>query len=148
MLIHSHSEIIELYNSETKLVPVRINLAGEQASSISAAQDATDVFLQTASNGPVQEVPITDLPSASAGEITGTINPSTITSTAVTFSTAAASGAGYSAGDIIATFLDAGKCFFFDYQHSGTFAYISRCPGVVTESGATKLSCHCFCWQQ
>lgn len=133
MLIHSPSEIIELYNSDTHLVPVRINLGAELASSISAAHDATDLFLQTASNGPVQEVPITDVPSASAGGITGTINPSTITSTAVTFSTATASGAGYSAGDIIATFLDAGECFFFHYQHSGTFTYVFRCPSVDTE---------------
>ena len=87
---------------------MRINLAADQASSISAAQEATDLFLQTASNGPAQEVPITVVPSASAGAVTGTINPSTITSTAVTFSTATASGAGYNAGDIIATFLDAG----------------------------------------
>lgn len=148
MLIHSPSEIIELYNSETKLVPARINLAAEQASPISAAQDVTDLFLQTASNGPVQEVPITDVPSASAVGITGTINPSTITSTAVTFSTATASGAGYSAGDIIATFLDSGECFFLNYQQSGTFIHIFRCPGVDTESGATKLPCYCFCWQQ
>lgn len=120
MLIYSSSMIVELYNPEKKLIPVRYNLGAEQASSISAAQGATDLFLQTASNGPAQEVPVTDVPSASAGGITGTINPSTITSTAVTFSTATASGSGYSAGDIIATFLDAGQCFFLDDQCSGT----------------------------
>ena len=92
-------------------MPVRINLPADIASSISAAQDATDLFLQTASNGPAQEVPVTDMPSASAGAITGTINPSTITRIALTFSTAAAGGAGYNAGDILATFLDAGQCF-------------------------------------
>ena len=148
MLIYSPSEIIELYNSEKHLVPVRINLGAEQASSISAAQDATDLFLQTASNGPVQEVPFTDVPSASARGITGTINPSTITSTAVTFSTATASGSGYNAGDIIATFLDAGQCFFLDYQWPATCTERSRCPSVGTEPGATKLSCYCFCRQQ
>lgn len=108
------SEIIELHNSGKNIVPVRINLGAEQASSTSAAQDATDLLLQTASNGPGQEVPITDVPSASAGGITGTINPSTITSTAVTFGTATASGAGYNVDDIIATFLDAGQCFFLE----------------------------------
>lgn len=118
MLMWSPSEIIELLSPQQKLVPVRINLASEQASSISAAQDATDLFLQTASNGPVQEVPITDVPAASAARITGTINPSTITSTAVAFSTATASGAGYNAGDIIATFLDAGQRFFLASQYS------------------------------
>lgn len=109
------SEIIELYSAEHKSVPVRINLGAAQASSIIAAQDAADLFLQTASNGPAQEVPITNVPSVSAGGlITGTINPSTITSTAIAFSTAVASGAGYSAGDIIATFLDAGQYFLLD----------------------------------
>lgn len=115
MLIWDPSEIIELYSIDHKTVPVRINLGAEQASSISAAQDAADVFLQTASNGPVQEVPITDIPSASAGGmITGVINPSTITSTAIAFSTVAASGAGYNVGDIIATFLDTGQCALVD----------------------------------
>ena len=111
MLIGDPSEIIELYGSPDKRVPVRINLPADQASSISAAQDATDLFLQTASNGPAQEVPVTGMPSASAGGVTGTINPSTITGTALTFSTAAAAAAGYKAGDIVATFLDAGQCF-------------------------------------
>ena len=92
-------------------MPVRVNLPADQASSISAAQDATDLFLQTASNGLALEVPVTDMPSASAGGITGTINPSTITVTALTFSTVVAGGAGYKAGDIVATFLDAGQCF-------------------------------------
>lgn len=120
MLTWSPSEIIELYSTETKTIPVRINLAADRASSISAAQAATDLFLQTASNGPAQEVPMTEIPSASAGGVTGTINPNTITSTAVTFSTATASGAGYNAGDIIATFLDAGQCFFLDCQYLST----------------------------
>lgn len=120
MLTWSPSEIIELYSTEAKTIPVRINLAAEQASSISAAQDATNLFLQTASNGPAQEVPITEVPSASVGGITGIINPSTITSTAVAFSTVSVSGAGYNAGDIIATFLDAGQCLFLDSQYSST----------------------------
>ena len=92
-------------------MPVRINLPDYIGSSIKAAQDATDLFLQTASNALAQEVPVTDVPSASAGGITGTINPSTITVTALTFSTAAAGGTGYKAGDIVATFLDAGQYF-------------------------------------
>ena len=117
------------------------------ASSISAAQDATELFLQTASNGPVQEVPVTEVPSASAGGITGTINPSTITSTAVTFSTATASGAGYNAGDIIATFLDAGQYFFLVSKSYSTYTDFTRCPGVDAKSGATDLSCYCFGWQ-
>lgn len=147
MLIWGSSEIIELYSTEHKTIPVRINLAANLASSISAAQDATGLVLETASNGPVQEVPITNVPSASVGGITGTINPSTITNTAVTFSTATASGAGYNAGDIIATFLDAGQCFFLASQCSGLLTPFSRCSGVDAESGATVLSRYGFCWQ-
>lgn len=86
--------LIELYK-DSQQVPQIVHITGPEVSSIKgAADDVTGVVLQTAANDAGVAVPITQVPtgpvSASAGTITSTINPSTITVTPVTLQTIAA----------------------------------------------------------
>lgn len=78
--------IIELYKQDGK-VPIRVNLAAKVASSIKAAQQASDIDL-AATNEPVLEVPITEIPTATSTITLAPINPNALTGTAVQVSVA------------------------------------------------------------
>ena len=78
--------IIEVYKQDG-IVPIRINLKANIASSIKSAEEAPDIYL-AATNEPVVEVPITQVPTAASTINLVPINPMTLTGTAVQISVA------------------------------------------------------------
>lgn len=79
--------IVEVYK-EDSIVPKRVSMQAKVAASIKAAQEASDVYLADAANGPAIEVPVTDVPASTATITSAPINPSSLTGTQIQVSTA------------------------------------------------------------